>query len=112
MSKYGLAYIPEAHCDLRYGGERIDVTRVPTGAEPIEELLYEEPIAVGQIGVYKNDLRKRFLSDWIIRTEVVRGRSLEEVWRASVRSASPPWARESTSNPTIECRHVAVTHRD
>ena len=81
LSQYGLSYIPEAHCYLRYGGERIDVTGVPTGAEPIEEFLYEEPIAVGQIGAYKNDLHKRFLSEWITRTEVVHSRSLEEVWR-------------------------------
>jgi hypothetical protein len=81
LSKYGLSYIPEAHCYLRYEGERIDVTGVPTGAEPIDEFLYEEPIAVGQIGVYKNDLHKRFLGEWITRTEVVHGRSLEEVWR-------------------------------
>src|SRR6266850_7246900 len=44
LNKYGLSYIPEAHCYLRYKGERIDVTGVPTGAEPIDELLYEEPI--------------------------------------------------------------------
>jgi len=81
LSRYGLSCIPEAHCYLRYGGERIDVTGVPAGAEPIEEFLCEEPIAVGQIGVYKNDLHKRFLSEWITRTEVVHGRSLEEVWR-------------------------------
>jgi hypothetical protein len=81
LSQYGLSYIPEAHCYLRYGGERIDVTGVPTGAEPIEEFLYEEPIAIGQIGAYKNDLHKRFLSDWISRTEAVHPRSLEEVWR-------------------------------
>src|SRR5207244_6430879 len=81
LSRYGLSCIPEAHCYLRYGGERIDVTGVPAGAEPIEEFLYEEPIAVGQIGGYKNDLHRRFLSEWITRTEVVHGRSLEGVWR-------------------------------
>jgi hypothetical protein len=66
---------------LRYGGERIDVTGVPAGAEPIEEFLHEEPIEVGQIGAYNNDFHKRFLSEWITRTEAVHGRSLEEVWR-------------------------------
>jgi len=81
LSKYGLAYIPEAHCFLRYGGERIDVTGAPAGAEPIEEFLYEEAIAAGQIGVYKNDLHKRFLREWITRTEAVHGRSLDELWR-------------------------------
>jgi len=81
LDAYGLSYIPEAHCYLRYQGERIDVTGVPPGAEPIESFLHEEPIAVDQIGAYKNDLHKRFLRDWIARTNTVPGRSLEDVWR-------------------------------
>jgi len=81
LKKYGLSYIPEAHCYLCYRGERIDVTGVAAGAEPIQEFLYEESIAVEQIGAYKNDLHKRFLRDWISRTEGMEGRNLEEVWR-------------------------------
>jgi hypothetical protein len=80
LTKYGLTYIPEAHCYLRYRGERIDVTGLQSGAEPIERLLYEEPITVQQIGTYKIDLHKRFLRDWIAGTETIRGRSLEEMW--------------------------------
>src|SRR5712691_8710459 len=81
LEKYGLAYVPEAHCYLRYQGARIDMTGVPPGAEPIERFLYEEPITIDQIGAYKNDLHKRFLHDWITRTEAVQGRSLDDVWR-------------------------------
>ena len=81
LQKYGLPYVPEAHCYLRYQGVRIDVTGVPPGAEPIGRLLYEEPITVDKTGAYKNDLHKRFLHDWIARTEIVQGRSLEDVWR-------------------------------
>lgn len=81
LSAYGLAYIPEAHCYLRCQGERIDMTGVPAGATPIERFLHEEPITVDQIGAYKNDLHRRFLRDWIVRTEPVRGRSLDDVWR-------------------------------
>jgi hypothetical protein len=29
----------------------------------------------------KNDLHRRFLRDWIARTETVRGRTLDDVWR-------------------------------
>jgi hypothetical protein len=36
---------------------------------------------VDQIGAYKNDLHRRFLRDWITRTEAVQGRSLDDVWR-------------------------------
>jgi len=81
LSAHGLAYIPEAHCYLRCQGERIDMTGVPAGATPIERFLHEEPITVEQIGGYKNDLHRRFLRDWIPRTEPVRGRSLDDVWR-------------------------------
>ena len=81
LNKYGLSYIPEAHCYLRYRGDRIDVTGVAAGPEPIQDFLYEESIVVEQIGAYKNDLHKRFLRDWISRTEAMEGRNLEEVWR-------------------------------
>jgi hypothetical protein len=81
LSTYGLTYIPEAHCYLNYMGGRLDVTGVPAGAEPIGRLLHEEPITIDQIGAYKNDLHQRFLRDWIVRTNAVQGRSLEEVWR-------------------------------
>ena len=81
LSAYGLEYIPEAHCYLRHESGRIDVTGVPAGAAPIDHFLHEEPITVDQIGAYKQDLHRRFLSDWITRTDSVRGRSLDEVWR-------------------------------
>jgi hypothetical protein len=35
LDRHGLDCIPEAHCFLRYRGERIDITGVPAGAEPI-----------------------------------------------------------------------------
>src|SRR5206468_3902356 len=63
LQKYGLSYIPEAHCYLRYQGERIDVTGVPPGGEPIERFLHEEVITVDQIGAYKNELHRIFLAD-------------------------------------------------
>jgi len=81
LSAYGLTCIPEAHCYLYYDGGRLDITGVPTGAEPIGRFLHEEPIAVDQIGAYKNDLHRRFLRDWIVRTDAVQGLSVEEVWR-------------------------------
>lgn len=81
LNRYGLSCIPEAHCYLRYQGERIDVTGIPPGAAPIERFLHEEPITVDQIGAYKNDLHKTFLRDWIARADATGGRSLEEVWR-------------------------------
>ena len=81
LRAHGLAYIPEAHCYLRYQGERVDMTGVPTGAEPIERFLHEEPITIEQIGAYKNDLHRAFLREWIARADPAPGRGLEDVWR-------------------------------
>ena len=81
LEGHGLTRIPEAHCYLRYQGQRIDITGVAAGAEPIDRFLHEEPITVEQIGAYKNDLHRRFLRDWIARTEALAGRSVDEVWR-------------------------------
>jgi hypothetical protein len=81
LEGHGLTCIPEAHCYLRYQGQRVDVTGVAAGAEPIDRFLHEEPITVEQIGAYKNDLHRRFLRDWIARTETLHGRSVDEVWR-------------------------------
>jgi len=82
LDKYGLQCIPEAHCYLRYGGVRIDITR--SGAEPtdpIDRFLSEEAIVPAQIGDYKVQLHQRFLRKWIANTDVVCGRSFAEVWK-------------------------------
>ena len=110
LSAYGLEYIPEAHCYLRHENGRIDVTGVPAGAAPIDHFLHEEPIAVDQIGAYKQDLHRRFLGDWITRTDSVRGQSLEEIWRireACIAALGPndrrrlPLLRRGGSNVTL-----------
>jgi hypothetical protein len=38
-------------------------------------------LSVHGLSGIKNDLHRRFLRDWIDRTEPVRGRSLDDVWR-------------------------------
>jgi hypothetical protein len=76
----GLTCIPEAHCYLRADGELIDMTGLPAGAVLIERFLHEEPITIDQIGAYKIEVHRRFLRDWIPRTEAARGRSLDDVW--------------------------------
>jgi hypothetical protein len=81
LNKYGLSYIPEAHCYLCYRGQRIDLTGVPPGAEPIMHFLHEEPITINQIGTYKNDLHKRFLAEWLLGHAALRDHGVEYVWR-------------------------------
>ena len=83
LSRYGLAYIPEAHCYLMYEGTRIDITRSGTDpAEPIARFLHEETIVPEQIGNYKVTLHRQCMRDWVSnKAELVGGRSFEEVWR-------------------------------
>jgi len=82
LNRYGLPYIPEAHCYLAYEGMRIDITR--SGVEPtdpIERFLYEEVITPEQIGEYKVRLHQRFLQRWITDQSLARGLSFTEVWK-------------------------------
>jgi hypothetical protein len=82
LHKYGLPYLPEAHCYLRYKGTRIDITR--SGAEPTEpinQFLSEEGIVPAQIGDYKVEFHQRFLRSWLANTDVVGNRSFAEIWQ-------------------------------
>jgi hypothetical protein len=83
LRKYGLAALPEAHCYLRFRGDRIDVTR-EIGAdapEAITQFLHEEDIAPEQIGDYKTTLHRQFLRRWIAETGTTGRRDLDEMWR-------------------------------
>ncbi|MBI3801545.1 MAG: hypothetical protein HY268_31815 [Deltaproteobacteria bacterium] len=82
LDRYGLPYIPEAHCYLRYEGIRIDITR--SGAEPsepIDRFLSEEAIVPTQIGDYKVQFHQRFLHSWLATTNVVGDRSFAQIWK-------------------------------
>ncbi|MBI3246032.1 MAG: hypothetical protein HYZ50_05955 [Deltaproteobacteria bacterium] len=81
LGRYGLPFIPEAHCYLTYRGRRIDVTRSgvePT--EPIDRFLYEETIVPEHIGDYKVHMHQRFLREWVVSTDFAGNRSFDEVW--------------------------------
>jgi len=82
LDRHGLEYVPEAHCYVRHGDNRIDITRRPaTPGAPIERFLHEETITPAQTASYKVEVHRRFLSGWIARTARVRTRSLEDIWR-------------------------------
>ena len=82
LSKYGLSYIPEAHCYLIYEGVRIDVTRSGVeSTELISQFLYEETITPEQIGGYKVQLHQQFLQQWLTKTALTHRFSFEEIWR-------------------------------
>jgi hypothetical protein len=83
LAASGLEYVPEAHCYLRYLGDRIDVTREIAGgpAEPIARFLYEEEISPEQIGEYKIALHQRWMRDWIASLDAPRGLGSDELWK-------------------------------
>jgi hypothetical protein len=82
LKRYGLQYLPEAHCYLRYEGVRIDITRSGTEpTEPIDRFLYEEAIVPAQIGDYKVQLHQQFLRSWLNTADQVGGRSFTGMWK-------------------------------
>jgi hypothetical protein len=67
LDAHGLSGIPEAHCYLRVGDQRIDLTHPPDSVpgEPIGGFLHEEAIEPGQIAGYKTDFHRRFIERWL-----------------------------------------------
>jgi hypothetical protein len=82
LERYGIDGIPEAHCYLRYRGERIDLTRADQSAGTPLEFLHEERIAPDQIGRYKVAMHRRFLEEWLGKSGLAERFSLDELWRA------------------------------
>ena len=82
LRRYGLDNLLEAHCYLRTGDKRIDVTKKPSKhrVEPIEHFLHEEEIDLSQITRYKIGLHQKFLKEWIAGNDRLRGLSFKQVW--------------------------------
>ncbi|HLK64131.1 MAG TPA: hypothetical protein VKU19_11865 [Bryobacteraceae bacterium] len=82
LRRHGLSSILEAHCYLRAGDKRIDVTRAPSErrSEPIERFLHEEEIDPKQITHYKTAVHRKFLTQWMADNGGLRGLSSEQVW--------------------------------
>lgn len=84
LSRHGLRYLPEAHCYLRYGSVRIDITRALENApaEGIAHFLHEEDIAPAQVGEYKIALHREFLRQWLNEhREIAAVHDFEAIWR-------------------------------
>jgi hypothetical protein len=82
LRRYGLGSLLEAHCYLRTGGRRIDVTKTssgPRGGEPLR-FLHEEEIDPKQITDYKTRVHRKFLTTWMADNRGPSGFSLEETW--------------------------------
>lgn len=82
LQRHGLTFLPEAHCYLRFGETRVDLTSSSGDPrEPITTFLHEEEIAPTQISHYKVGVHKNFLKKWIAGNDGLRGLPLEEVWK-------------------------------
>ena len=82
LQRHNLIGLPEAHCYLRTGDKRIDVTRTCSESRgwPIMHFIYEEEIDPNQIGDYKTSVHKKFLEKWIADNGGLGGLSLTKIW--------------------------------
>jgi hypothetical protein len=83
LERHKLATLPEAHCYLRFCGNRIDAT-CDVDVDPPERItrfLHEEGITPEQIGDYKRNVHQEFLRRWLAETGTAGGRGLDEMWR-------------------------------
>jgi hypothetical protein len=76
-----LVSIPEAHCYLRYQGERIDVTRAVAAGDAVVAFLREEVIAPDQVGAYKTAIHRDYVREWLVRIPELSCRSLDDIWK-------------------------------
>lgn len=65
LKKYGLEFLPEAHCYLKYNKKRYDFTRLDVKGEPINTFLVEEKITPTQIGNYKINFHRSYIPVWL-----------------------------------------------
>lgn len=82
LARHGIASLPEAHCYLRVGDERVDLTRsLERAGAPVAAFLHEEAISVEGIGAYKVELHRSFLSRWLGERGLADRLPLEAAWR-------------------------------
>ncbi|MCB0707735.1 MAG: hypothetical protein KDC34_20610 [Saprospiraceae bacterium] len=75
----GLEYIPEAHCYLKYGDQRFDLTRIDSDFSRIaEDVLVEEEIQASQVDTYKVSMHQQFIKNWVQESKLPQ--SFEEIW--------------------------------
>jgi len=82
LEEHGLTSIPEAHCYLKRGSKRFDVT-LPGGnvaREPIDRVFVEVEISVEQIGRYKVQLHQEFMHRWMKAVSLPRAFTFADLW--------------------------------
>ena len=76
----GFDFIPEAHCYLKIGEKRIDITNPTSSFENVQNDIFQEhTIEAEQVNTFKVELHQNFLKNWIVENEVTT--SFEELWK-------------------------------
>lgn len=80
LREHHLDYLPEAHTYLKIHGAIFDFTKPDFGIQYfLEDLVFELEITAKDIGDYKNNLHKEYLSNWLLNAGT-KGLSLEDLW--------------------------------
>ncbi len=79
LIKYGLDYIPEAHCYLRYNGAIFDYTFSSKQLDFAGDLLEEQEIEPQQISEWKIAYQKAFIRKWLSENPQIQY-SPDELW--------------------------------
>ncbi len=80
LSRNNLAYVPEAHCYLKYENQRFDFTKNGVDVNSFQEdILLEKEITPEQAGQWKSDFHQQFISDWLKENKNIKY-SPEEIW--------------------------------
>jgi hypothetical protein len=84
LEEHGLTSIPEAHCYLKRGSKRFDVTLAGgnLAREPIDRVLVEVEISPQQVGGYKVQLHQEFIHRWMNAVSLPRAFTFAELWAA------------------------------
>ncbi|MEM1323393.1 MAG: hypothetical protein AAGG75_24215 [Bacteroidota bacterium] len=76
----GLPYLPEAHCYLRYQGQRFDYTLPESDIARLASAIVEEKtIEAHQIGAFKVTFHQNYLRRWLTAEGLTM--SLEQLWQ-------------------------------
>ena len=79
LSDHNMPYVPEAHCYLQVGSEKMDLTSKQANLDRIAgDILEELEIMPQQVGSYKVEYHKMFIRHWITREGI--DATFEEIW--------------------------------
>ena len=79
LSENNIDFIPEAHCYLKVGEQRLDLTDKNSDIKKIEtDIIQEIEIEPEQIAKFKVDYHKAFIKNWIIENNIAL--DFNQIW--------------------------------